>query len=358
MTRRFAHFASLFVAIQLLIVGGPLAAQQYTDTNQTGYGSVRSVATESWTEEWDSVAGEWVRVEDAQTSARANAQHVQTELPVVTSTYVNGRLVSETRSAARYAQPVSLSRQPAVLAQYGPFLVTGATTASMVGPTDAASPAHFDAMLRDFPQLARLDMVEAPGTSHDIANLQVGRRIRDAGIATHVPNGGSVRSGAVELFLAGATRTMEEGAQFAVHSWLDNHGREADDFAASHPAHRLYLDYYVEMGMSEEQARGFYAMTNSVPHSSALWLNAADMRPWLHEERAPAYRLAMQSAAPKSASAVAVVAALSEPALPVISVEPLELALVAVEKQVPTLNYTDVSGISLAKLDLVHAYAP
>ena len=87
-------------------------------------------------------------------------------------------------------------------------------------------------------------MVEAPGTDNDIANLAVGRRIRAAGLATYVPRGGSVRSGAVELFLAGVERQIDDGAEFAVHSWLDNHGREANDFAADDPAHRLWSKVY------------------------------------------------------------------------------------------------------------------
>lgn len=349
------------------MIGSPAMAQQQVETYQaaTGavQGSIRTVETESWIEEWDPARGQWVRVSEGQAAQHgAPAQGAPAAMPIVTSTYVNGTLVSQSRSAARYAQPVVSPQQPAVLAQYGPFVVTGATTASMIGPTDQASPAYFDAMLRDFPQLARLDMVEAPGTSHDIANLQVGRRIREAGIATHVPNGGSVRSGAVELFLAGATRTMEEGAQFAVHSWLDNHGREADDFAANHPAHRLYLDYYVEMGMSEEQARGFYAMTNSVPHSSALWLNASDMRPWLREERTPAYRLAAANTAPKTFVSSAPVTGLVAAELPSVLLEPVDVAMLLVDDAVeaggPALHYTDLSNVSLAKLDFAAIYAP
>ena len=105
--------------------------------------------------------------------------------------------------------------------------------------------------------------------------------IRAAGLTTRVPRGGSVRSGAVELFLAGAQREVEDGARFAVHSWRDNRGMEASDFAEGAPEHRYYLDYYREMGMSEEGAKNFYAMTNSVPHSRARWLDASDMRGWL-----------------------------------------------------------------------------
>jgi len=65
-----------------------------------------------------------------------------------------------------------------------------------------------------------------------------------------------------------------------VHSWMDAYGREADDFAMHAQENRQYLDYYREMGMSAEQARSFYAFTNSVPHARALWLDASDMRRW------------------------------------------------------------------------------
>ena len=76
-------------------------------------------------------------------------------------------------------------------------------------------------------------------------------------------------------------REVEDGARFAVHSWRDNRGREARDFAAGAPEHRYYLDYYREMGMSDAGARSFYAMTNSVPNARARWLDAQDMRGWL-----------------------------------------------------------------------------
>ena len=138
-------------------------------------------------------------------------------------------------------------------------------------------------MLRDYPSLGRLDFLECPGTDDDRANLETGRLIRAAGLETHVPADGSVRSGAVELFLAGKTRSIADGAEFAVHSWLDESGHEADDYAADSPEHAYYLRYYRDMGMDAAQARAFYEMTNSVPHETALWLTAQDMRRWLGE---------------------------------------------------------------------------
>lgn len=170
---------------------------------------------------------------------------------------------------------------PTALAAYGPFRVVDPTRAVLVGVTTSATPAQFAALLRAYPQLSTLDFVEAPGTENDRANLAVGRMIREAGLTTRVPQGGSVRSGAVELFLAGARREIEEGARFAVHSWRDNRGREAGDFAPDAPENRYYLDYYREMGMSAAGAQDFYAMTNSVPHARARWLDSADMRGWL-----------------------------------------------------------------------------
>lgn len=171
--------------------------------------------------------------------------------------------------------------RPEAIARYGPFEVTAPDRAALVGVTDGASPAQFAAMLRDYPDIGVLEMVDCPGTHDDIANLRLGRMIRAAGIATLVPRGGSVRSGAVELFLAGATRRIEDGAEFAVHAWEDESGREAGDYAPDSPENRRYLGYYREMGMDAQQASAFYAMTNSAPFERPHWLTSGEMAKWL-----------------------------------------------------------------------------
>lgn len=241
----------------------------------------RTVVTTSWVEEWDPVQQRWVRIDESGALAQARVDQV----PVVDAQQAVKTPLQTV--ANRFAAGAASFGPQTALAQYGPFLVMDAGRAAVIGSTDGSSPAHFDAMMRDFPDLRVLEMIEAPGTSHDIANLAVGRRIRAHGLATHVPSHGSVRSGAVELFLAGSQRSLDDGAQFAVHSWIDNYGREPGDFAPDAPANRLYLDYYREMGMSEARARAFYAMTNSVPHRSAKWLNANDMLPWIRPEGVP-----------------------------------------------------------------------
>ena len=170
---------------------------------------------------------------------------------------------------------------PEGIAAFGPFRVLSRTHAALVDVTDARSPAAFAAMMSAFPQIALLEMVECPGTEDDRANLRLGRMIRAAGVATWVPDGGSVRSGGVELFLAGKQRYADPGAEFAVHAWMDVDGREATDYAASAPENAKYLAYYRQMGMTEAEARAFYAMTNSVRHDDALWLSGREMAGWV-----------------------------------------------------------------------------
>jgi hypothetical protein len=166
------------------------------------------------------------------------------------------------------------SAAPDGIAAFGPFRVLDGKRAALVGATDASTPRDFARMLLAFPTLGTLEMVDCPGTSDDIANLRLGRMIRRAGIDTVVPAGGSVRSGAVELFLAGKHRRAAADAAFAVHSWQDADGLEPADFPADDPVNLAYLAYYREMGLSEAEARTFYEMTNAVPHAAARWLTA------------------------------------------------------------------------------------
>jgi len=188
------------------------------------------------------------------------------------------RLVQAHPAAAADTAELQL---PKGIARYGPFRVLDSSHAALVDVTDARSPAQFAAMLRAYPGIRTLELIECPGTDDDRANLKLGLMIHDRGIATDVPDGGSVRSGGVELFLAGVRRTAAANAEFAVHSWADEYGLEPKDYAPNSPENRIYIDYYRRMGMSEAEARSFYAMTNSVPNSDAKWLDTADMAQWI-----------------------------------------------------------------------------
>lgn len=212
----------------------------------------------------------------ALTAVPANARDVVVETVVTVE-----ETVFESQGGSERIVGVAPSALPKGIAAYGPFRVLDPTRAALVGVTDARSPAQFDAMLKAHPGITMIEMLECPGTEDDRANLRLGRMIHARGMVTHVPAGGSVRSGGVELFLAGTRRIADEGAEFAVHSWEDEDGREARDYPSDAPENRAYLDYYREMGMTAPQASAFYAMTNSVSFAQARWLTAGDMRQWV-----------------------------------------------------------------------------
>ena len=212
----------------------------------------------------------------ALTATAASAREAVTETVVTIE-----ETVFETQGGSERIVGMAPPAMPQGIAAYGPFRVLDATRAALVDVTDARSPAQFEAMLKAHPGIAMIEMLECPGTEDDRANLRLGRMIHARGLVTHVPSGGSVRSGGVELFLAGTRHIADEGAEFAVHSWEDEDGREAKDYPADAPENRAYLDYYRDMGMTPAQASAFYAMTNSVPFARAKWLTAGDMKAWV-----------------------------------------------------------------------------
>jgi hypothetical protein len=175
------------------------------------------------------------------------------------------------------AVPATEAQAKPAIASFGPFRVTDPRSADMIGVVDSRTPGQFAAMLKAYPGIATLRMIECPGSDDDEANLRLARMVRHAGIETLVPAGGSVRSGAVELFLAGVRRRADSRAEFAVHSWRDDLGREAGDLPESDPVHREYIDFYREMGMSDDSARRFYALTNSVSFDDAVYLAPLQM---------------------------------------------------------------------------------
>ena len=184
---------------------------------------------------------------------------------------------------ARFAEVITYEDAPAAapsrrpLASYGPFHLIAADTVEMIGTVDSAAPRQFAALLAAHPGVRRLVMVDCPGSVDEAANHVLARSVRRAGLETVVPAGGSVRSGAVDLFLAGVRRQAAPSAEFGVHSWRDEDGYEARDYAADDPVHAEYLGYYREMGLDDAAARRFYTLTNSVGFDDVRTLAARDM---------------------------------------------------------------------------------
>lgn len=204
-------------------------------------------------------------------------------VPAAAETYVYEEVVEtwvDTAAQRFVSAPLAQAERHAIAA-YGPFSVLDNGHAALVGITDSDAPALFARMMADYPGITTISFIECPGTYDDGANLRLGRMIRQYGLAAEVPEGGSVRSGAVELVLAGTSLTIADGAEFAVHEWLDDRGLGANDYAPGDEENAKYLAYYREMGMSGGDAARFYAMTNSVPFESARWLTGSEMRGWI-----------------------------------------------------------------------------
>ncbi len=159
----------------------------------------------------------------------------------------------------------------------GQFRLVSDDVVEFSGEVDSASPANFARMLKHNPGITTLQLHDVAGTVDDMANFRLARMIRNAGLTVYVPSYGSVRSGGIELFAAGAYRVAEPGAEFLVHSWQDDAGYEAGDYPLSDPIHQEYLRFYREMGLADEDATGFYLLTNSASFDDALQLSLNDL---------------------------------------------------------------------------------
>ena len=130
------------------------------------------------------------------------------------------------------------------------------------------------AVLEANPQIETLVMIEVPGSIDDDVNLLAAREIRLRGINTHVPEGGWVASGGTDLFVSGVRRSAHPSAKFGVHAWGDGH-MSANDFAPSDQVHKIYTDYYQDMGIPS----AFYWFTlEAAPVDGMHWMSHSQLR--------------------------------------------------------------------------------
>jgi len=87
------------------------------------------------------------------------------------------------------------------------------------GYTDGRSVGYARKFFKTNPQVTTLVLQDMSGTHDADQNLRIARDIRRFGLKTHLESGSRIASGAVDLFLAGTTRSAECGAQIGVHSW-------------------------------------------------------------------------------------------------------------------------------------------
>ncbi len=166
---------------------------------------------------------------------------------------------------------------------YGIFSYQDDETVIINGLIDSELPEYWDNYISAFPQTKRMIMKDCPGSTDDIANWEVGRKIHDQEITIHLPSEAIIASGAVDLFLSGTNRSREAGSQIGVHAWEDGNGNQATDYPEGHEEHQGAIDYYIDIGFSNENAEDFYYFTiNSA---------AADDIHWMTNEEIEQYQL-------------------------------------------------------------------
>lgn len=104
----------------------------------------------------------------------------------------------------------------------------------------------FNEAIAAHPEVTRLVLLNVPGSVDDDTNLQLGHRVRDLGLDTHLTAESEVHSGGTDLFLAGQDRSMEEGAVIGVHSWAAGY-TQGKDIPRDDPVHKAYVEYTARM---------------------------------------------------------------------------------------------------------------
>ncbi len=162
--------------------------------------------------------------------------------------------------------------------QFGIFSVQeNETTVIADGVIRTRSLDDFNDMISRYPNIDRIVMHDMPGSADDDANVEIGRAVYQAQIDMHIEDGYDIASGAVDLFLAGRVRTKGQNTRFGVHAWADGNS-SATDYPEDSEEHDLIINYYKDIGMTEEEARTFYFYTiYAAPAEDIHWMTDAEV---------------------------------------------------------------------------------
>lgn len=116
----------------------------------------------------------------------------------------------------------------------------------MNGEINSKTYDQFVAVLAENPQITTLVEEIVPGSLDDDTMIKLAYFVREQGLNTKLLAHSAIDSGGVDLFLAGASRTMERGAHIGVHSWSDG-VRDAADYPKEAPEHEQNRKYIEDM---------------------------------------------------------------------------------------------------------------
>lgn len=118
---------------------------------------------------------------------------------------------------------------------------------NMTGLINSKSFKQLKKVMEDNPSITTIIMIDVPGSLNDEVNIEMCTWIRDQKLNTYLKKDSHVASGGTDLFLAGVSRTYEQGAKVGVHSWRSSTGKEAKDVPRDDKAHELYTNYTKKM---------------------------------------------------------------------------------------------------------------
>lgn len=151
-------------------------------------------------------------------------------------------------------------------------------TIEMNGVIKKSSLKNFEKLVKKYGKVNRINIINCPGSKDDETNLKLSKKVHEKGMTIHILDNGEIASGGVDFFLAGTKRTKGNNTKIGVHSWSSGNGEVATDFPVGHANHIPYINYYVSVGFTQEQAENFYYFTiNSAPAESVHWMTDAEI---------------------------------------------------------------------------------
>jgi len=157
-------------------------------------------------------------------------------------------------------------------------LHTFGTFAVAYGVIGATTPAVIQDLIDNHPAVTTIIMHSCPGSQDDDSNLVASMLVYNQGYKMYLPNNGFIASGAVDMFLAASVRVID--ATFdpvGVHSWSDG-VNDATSYPVGHPNHQAYINYYINIGFSQQESEDFYYFTiNAASTNNIYWMTQTEI---------------------------------------------------------------------------------
>lgn len=158
------------------------------------------------------------------------------------------------------------------------FSTINSETIMLDGVINSKALTEFNNLYAKNTGIKTINIKQCDGSINDEINLELSKRIHYLNLNTHLMDNGLIASGGVDFFLAGIKRTKGTNTKIGVHSWAGD-GATATDFPVGHDNHLPYINYYVSVGFTQQQAEVFYYFTiNSASADNMHWMTEQEIQ--------------------------------------------------------------------------------